>query len=545
MAGLSSSSRGQLRAIAMLRWRLLVNALRSVRGRLNLASRGFAVLLVAGAGLGGGVALGAVAWGITKDGNLEWLAMTLWIIFLFWQLFPVMATAFNENVDTSSLLRFPLSYPAYFLVRLIFGAVDIATALGILWSLGLLIGISTADPRLAPWALLVIGSFAAFNVLFARMIFVWIEHWLSRRRSREVLGVIFLLMMLGFQLAGPLLGRYSTESMPQRFRLLQKLIPLERVLPPGAAASVLLNVSRGQPAPALLFFALLAVYSAGVFGILNLRLREQYRGDNPAGGEKRRTQQSVSHIQPGWAIPGLGGPTTALLEKELHYFSRSGPMLFTLVMPLIMVFVLWGGKKALLQHEMGFVFPVGAAYCLLVITNIVYNSFGGDGGGIQFFLVSPISFRQIAAAKNLAQLTVLAIDVFILWLGVGSLYSPPTAPTIAFTFAWYLFAVPLNFAAGDLLSVYSPKRIDYATFGRQRASESTILVSLGVQLSAIGTGALSIFLARRYFSNLWAATAMLLALSVPSIVGYFLMLSRIDRIAMERREVLTTELCRA
>ena len=545
MAGLSSASGEQLRAIAMLRWRLLVNALRSVRGRLNLVSRGLATLLVAGAGIGGGIALGSMAWGITREGNLELLAIPLWIVFLFWQLFPVMATAFNENVDTSSLLRFPLSYPAYFLIRLIFGALDIATALGLLWSLGLLIGISAADFHLAPWALLVIGSFTIFNILFARMIFVLIEHWLSRRRSREVLGVVFLLMMVGFQIAGPVLGRYSKKTGPERFLVLQKLIPVERVLPPGAAASVLLNASRGHLAAGILFGTLLACYSAGAFWILNLRLRDQYSGENSSGGEKRRSPDLPATVQPGWRIPILRGPTAALYEKELHYFSRSGPMLFTMVMPLVMVFVLWGGRKAFMPHQMGFVFPVGAAYCLLVLTNIVYNSFGGEGGGIQFLFVSPVSFRRVAIAKNLAQLTVLALDVSILWLGVRAIYNPPTGRVLVFTLAWYFFAVPLNLAVGNWLSVYTPKRIDYATFGRQRAAESTILLSLLVQFSAIATGAGAIFIGKRFFSSLWASSVVLLVLALPSIVGYFVVLGRIDRIAQQRREVLTTELCRA
>ena len=178
------------------------------------------------------------------------------------------------------------------------------------------------------------------------------------------------------------------------------------------------------------------------------------------------------------------------------------------------------------------------------MTNIVYNSFGGDGSGIQFFLVSPVSFRQIALAKNLAQLTVLALDVFILWIGVRTIYQPPAFRVITLTLAWFLFAVPMSFAVGNVLSVYFPKRIDYATFGRQRASESTILASLAVQLTAVGTGALSIFIAHHYFSSLRAATLILLGLSIPAIAGYFLLLSRIDRIAMQRREVLTTELCR-
>ena len=187
---------------------------------------------------------------------------------------------------------------------------------------------------------------------------------------------------------------------------------------------------------------------------------------------------------------------------------------------------------------------MGAAYCLLLLTNIVYNSFGADGGGIQFFLTSPVSFRKVAGAKNLAQLTVLTLDIFILWVGIRVVYQPPGFAVIALTFAWYLFAVPLNLAVGNLLSVYSPKRIDYATFGRQRPAESTIILSLLVQMGSIGVGALCIFISRLY-SNLWIATLTLLGLAVPALAGYFILLSRLDRIVMQRREVLATELCKA
>jgi ABC-2 type transport system permease protein len=219
-------------------------------------------------------------------------------------------------------------------------------------------------------------------------------------------------------------------------------------------------------------------------------------------------------------------------------------MLFTLVMPVIMVFVLWGGRRALMGQQMNFVFPIGAAYCLLVMTNIVYNCFGGDGGGIQFFLFAPVSFRQITAAKNLAQLTILALDVSILWLGVRLVFQAPPLRAIALTVAWLLFATPINFAIGNLLSVYSPKRIDYAVFGRQRASETTILVSLAVQMAVLGVGALALSLGRHYHT-LWAGTAMLATLALFSITAYFIVLARVTRIALARRDVLTTELCRA
>jgi ABC-2 type transport system permease protein len=357
--------------------------------------------------------------------------------------------------------------------------------LGIFWSLGLLIGISAGDLRLAPWAFLVISLFAVFNILLARMIFVWIEHWLSRRRSREVLGVLFVMLLIIFQIAGPVLGRYGGQPTPQRLHALANLLPVERVLPPGLAGSALMQGRQGSESTVFRSLTFLGAYGAGVFWLLHRRLRDQYRGENPAGGGKRRTPQDSTAVRPGWKLPLLSGPISAVYEKELRYFSRSGPMLFTLVMPMIMVFILWGGRKGFLAHQSAFVFPVGAAYCLLMMTNIVYNSFGGDGGGIQFFFVSPVSFRQIAIAKNLAQLTILALDVFILWLGVRVIYQPPSFKILALTFAWYLFAAPLNFAVGNLLSVYSPKRIDYSTFGRQRASESTIFTSFGVQIAAL------------------------------------------------------------
>jgi ABC-2 type transport system permease protein len=546
VAGLNSAFAGQLRAIGVLRWRLFVNSLRTVGGRLNLVSRSIAALLVLGAAFGGAIALGVVAWGMARERQLQWLAVPFWLVAIFWQVFPIMATAFTQNLDASSLLRFPLSYPGYFLVRLIYGALDIATALGLSWSVGLLIGVSVGDGSLFPWAFLAIATLVAFNLVLARIIFVWIEHWLSSRRSREIMGVLFLLTLVGFQLLGPALGRYSKWPAPQRFAVVEKLLPLERALPPGLAVYGIVKASLNQPSSAFLAIAAIALYVAAGLCILHLRLRDQYCGRGSFAGDKPRTVRVAASrsFKQGWRLPFSSGPVSAIYEKELRYFSRSGPMLFSLVMPVIMVFVLWGSRRALMGLQLSFVFPVGSAYCLLVLTNIVYNSFGADGSGIQMFLFSPVSFRQIAAAKNLAQLTVLALDLAILWLGIQLLFQPPRLRVIVFTLVWLLFATPLNFALGNVLSIYFPKKVDYAVFGRQRASETTILISLGAQLTILGIGAFAVFIAHRY-SNLWAGTAVMAVLAVPSIALYFTLLGRLDGIALARRDVLTGELCRA
>ena len=545
MAGLTPEVREQLRAVANARWRLLVNSLRSTRGRLNLVSRTIAGILVTGAALLGAFGLGATAWEFTRTDKLPWLAVFFWIVFLFWQFFPVMASALAQNVDTTTLLRFPLTYRTYFFVRMAFGAIDIATALGLCWSLGLFVGISAAAPRLIPWAFLAVLAFVVFNLLLSRAIFVWIEHWLSRRRSREIMGLLFFVMMIGFQFIGPALGRYSKQPATQRFRHVARLEPVQRVLPPGLSVSMLTTADAGGPSRALAIFALMVVYSGAALWLLHLRLQQQYRGENPEGSAGPRNLVSAGNVvRRGWKLPLFPPPISAVFEKELRYFSRSGPMLFTMIMPLIVILLLSTGKKGLLIHQSDFFFPIGAGYCLLVMTNLVYNSFGGDGSGIQCFLMSPVPFRQVVIAKNLAHLTVLVTEILILLLGVILIYRPPHPAFLAVTLCWYLFAAPLNFSVGNLLSIYSPKRIDYAVFGRQRASETTIFASLGIQAVVMGIGALAIFLGYHY-SDYWISASILAALAIPSIVGYAILLRRIDGIVMTRREVLASELCKA
>src|ERR1039458_6349114 len=123
MAGINSTNearlhrRTQLTAIAWLRWRLFVNALRTAQGKLELLSRILVSLAFTILGLGGAFGLGFLAFFCLSQGKPQLLAAFFWIIFFFWQVFPIMAAAFANHSDSSDLLRFPLSYGSYFLVR--------------------------------------------------------------------------------------------------------------------------------------------------------------------------------------------------------------------------------------------------------------------------------------------------------------------------------------------------------------------------------------------------------------------------------------------
>jgi ABC-2 type transport system permease protein len=559
---LAPHHRTQLTAIAWLRWRLFVNALRSTRGQLELFSHIMVSFAFAIGGVGGAVGLAFASSLMISAGKPEMLALLLWPVFIFWQVFPVMATAFTNNPDSSDLLRFPLTYRSFFLVRLAYGACDPATALGSLWSFGILVGVSFAKPALLPWALLVMLAFAAFNLLFMQMIFAWVERWLAQRRTRELMGILFVLLMLSFQLIGPLMRHFESQArlgMQQQqqqqqkvHRYIELLAPVQGILPPGLAADAIAQSVYPHFMTAFSSFALLCAFVLIIGYCLHLRLRAQYRGENLSEVAAAAALPSDRSLRLGWRLPGFATPVAAVFEKEVRYLLRSGPMLLTLIMPIFVLLAFRlgpAGSKAaraggFFRHTPDMAFPAAAAYTLLLLTNLAYNNFGGDGGGIQFLYASPVNFREIVLAKNLTHAGILALEVLAAWIGVTLLYGRPAVDVTIATLAGLLFAAPVNFSAGNLLSIYAPKKMDYSKFGRQRASQMTVLISLGVQLFVVGVG-FAVFWLAHYYGSFWIATLILLVLAGISLAVYKMILDRIDGLALERRETLVAELCRA
>ncbi|HEX3819738.1 MAG TPA: hypothetical protein VHW45_05380 [Candidatus Sulfotelmatobacter sp.] len=539
----------QLAAIAELRWRMFLNGLRSKRGKLELASR---VLVTSGFAVGGLAGFcGAIVagWYLASHELFEYLAAPLWLIFFFWQAFPVMATAFTNNPDSSDLLRFPLTYRSYFLIRLAYGYLDPASALGTVFTIGLLLGVSAASPLLAPWAMVVLLIFIFFNLLLMQMIFAWLERWLAQRRTREILGVVFILAMLSFQLIGPAMQHMGKNPHPDLNRGLQTGAQVQAWLPPGVAAKAIAEASHGRFLAAFLSWIFLAAFTAGVGLLLHLRLRAQFRGENLSEAAARPVTRQLHRPQIGWALPGLSPSVAAVFEKEMRYVARSGPMLLTLIMPIFMLVIFRVGPMSNLRHSPGIsrapdmALPVAAAYALLVLTNLVYNSFGGDGGGMQFFYASPVRFSQIVLGKNLTHAAIVLANAVLAWIAVTYLYGQPHFAVTVATLAGLLFAAPLNFTAGNLLSIYSPKKRDFATFGRQNVAQLTVLASFAVQILIFGLGA-GAFAIAKLVGNQWLAVLIFLILAGISIPGYVMTLRRLDGIAVERRETLLAELCR-
>jgi ABC-2 type transport system permease protein len=393
-------------------------------------------------------------------------------------------------------------------------------------------------------------TFALFNLVLMQTVFAWLERWLAQRRTREILGVFFILFMLSFQLIGPMMERLEKKPHPEFSRATEIVTQVQAVLPPGLAAEAIARIAHAEYVVGFTSLLLLGAGTGAIGFLLHLRLRAQFRGENLSEAAARPAAQQVQGLQVGWDLPGFSQAVAAVFEKEIRYLARSGPMLLTLIMPIFMLLVFRLGpmstmhRSGLLNRTPDMAFPGAAAYALLVLTNLVYNSFGGDAGGIQFFYASPAHFRQIVLGKNLAHASILVANSALAWIAVAYFYGAPRPAISLATFAGLLFAAPLNFAAGNLLSIYAPRKRDFATFGRQNVSQTTVLASLGVQIVIVGVG-VAAFVTARLYKNLWIATFAFLVLSAISIPVYLMVLRRIDGIAQQRRETLVAELCRA
>src|SRR5262249_15879794 len=162
---------------------------------------------------------------------------------------------------------------------------DPATLIGALWLLAIGIGITIARPFLFPWTALVLFTFAVFNILLTRTIFAWVERWLAQRRTREIFGILLFFITLGFQFIGPSIEQFSRKAGPGFAHNAEIISVVQRVLPPGLAATAIADASTEQFSPGLLRLAELCGYAVIFVWLLNFRLLSQYRGENLSEAE--------------------------------------------------------------------------------------------------------------------------------------------------------------------------------------------------------------------------------------------------------------------
>jgi ABC-2 type transport system permease protein len=553
-------ARQQYAALAAMRWQIFRNSLRTGKGVLELSARVFTYAMFGMLGLGLSVGFGFGSYAIITSGHVKYLPILFWVVFVIWLMLPVILASMQEQFDLGILLRFPVSFQSYFLLYLIFGLVDVSTITGGLCCLGLGIGITVARLELAPWIALGLFVFAVFNVLLVRAIFAWIDRWLAQRRTREIVGAIFLVFVLGLQLLNPAVyegRRRGAKGFEERAaheqQALSKLRPwlrradaVQRWLPPGLTAQAAQFAADGQPEPALDSVGLLGMYALVAGLVLGWRLRSEYAGESLGEAPARKAARSRKVADRGGWSAGGSGPIGAIVEKEVRAMQRTLPLLYAVGAPLLLVLVfagvfLRGGPTG---HTFPLALPVCLVYAQLGFTQLIYNNLGAEGAGIQVYFLSPTPVRSVLLAKNIFH----SVLFLLVALAAGALaifrLGLPPATVIAASVAWLLFALPCNLTAGNIFSLVMPYRINPGRLTRQRGSQGNALLSMLVQVGVIGVGA-AVFSLCWIFEAQWAATPVLLVLAVAAFIGWRFGLNKSDALANAHKEDLIATLARA
>ena len=562
----------QLLAVAWLRWRIFLNNAfrRQPKNKRQVAGLVFAVLLrmvvwpiLALMMVGPVVGSGFLAWLAISGGRPQSLAGLLLGVTLLWQFVSINGlsiAATIQSFDPASLVRFPLRFGRYFVLRSLLGLLTPSTIVGSLALLAAALGIGIADASLALPALLAMAIYALMNIYLTRMIGAWMERWLANRRFREIFSMIMGLSFAAIQFMN--LQRAPMYAHGARGALfLSAMHSSGRFvywLPPGFAAQAILLAKH--PLAAFGQFAALLASAGLCAAVFAIRLKKQFLGEHLSEGASRRaSSQAAPRVRvPAFETATRSAPeatgvafsptVAACMRKDWIILRNSGTQLIGMMTPLFLV-AIFSMSRGFSASLAGYFLPAAIAYTLIGVLGPLYNVFGADGRGAQLYLLAPIRLRDVVVAKNLMSLAIIVVEAGVAWTVVCTLsraHIPISAQ--ASTALWAVFVVALNLAIGTLRSIQAPRYFVPGQARQPRAGTPTNRTSALLVLAVLFGSMLMqvpVAIASSYFELPWLGAWVFLPFAAAAVFAYVLVLRNAEQLLLDHRDVFAEELCKA
>jgi ABC-2 type transport system permease protein len=556
-------TRTQFAAIAWLRWRIAANSLRRKGGTGELISRIVLYTIFAGITLFLVLGAGVAAFYLASTGHLSRIAWLLWATFILCQFLNIQLGQPGTTFDPTLLIRFPLRLRTYTAIRLFFGILSPANIVGSLISLAIAVGVTLAVPALWLYAFVALAIFAITNVLFTRMIFSWVDRWLSTRRAREVFTAVIFAVSIAIQWANfnfnpaynhgrSTSGNISPEHMHVMASFYHRAHPILAVFPPELISSSLLAASHHQPSSFLIRALGCSLFAALFLTIFALRMRGEFRGElfsNVASGSSRQpraisTIAAARSLAPAAASPASSGISPillAMLGKELLYVRRHMGILYGLLMPILLVLLFAsryssGGKSL-------WIFPSAVGYTILTIAPLSYNAFGFEATGSQLYFLAPIHMRDVLLAKNIFSFLMAAVEILAVFAIITYMSGVPSPQTALAAVLWAAGTLAVNAIFGNRRSFTSPKKINPLRMANKQTSQLSALISLGILALSAAVAAGTFFVLATLHVR-WLILPVAAIFAAVGILVYMHSLRSIDAFALAHREPLFAELCK-
>ncbi len=530
----------QIRLVAEVRWLILKNGLRKKHNVWDLIAMIWVAIVSASIIVGLSFAFYAGGYEFLTKNRAGWIALLYWGIFLWWQVFPIFIAGFGANFEFATLLRFPMSMRAFYLLGLGYGLSDYAAISSICWILSMLAGAASARFSVVPAMVWVSLLFVLINLTLERLVGSWLEKLLAKRRTRELFLGVFVLCMVSLNFLNPALQKWGRGARPRFFQL----IPYVSWLPGSLAGSAVGAAVGSNLRGFWLGMAGLLAWAVVTSALLWQRFAAQYGGEEisespaPTSTKRREKKQIVSGERPGLLSPQVA----AVVGKEFRYLTRNGFSFLTLLLPPIMVIFFtfqFGPGSMLREHSLkpSLFFPGMMAYLILMLLSPAYNSFAFEGKGIQTYFMTPVRFRDVLLGKNLFLACLVTFELGLALVLLTWRVGWPGTPMFVATILAGTFAVLGQLAIANWSSLSFPKKMEIGKMKGQRNSGVAVWTAFGVQIVVGGVCALVLFVGR-WTGNPWLPSIAFAGLAAAAVGGYVASLNVLDGLAQEKRELL-------
>lgn len=504
-----------------LRWRLFVNSLRRPNRGAELGLQALWIILGSMLVLLLCAAFFGAALTMFQSERADFLDLLLLALFLIWQLAPILLEGYSPGLNFREVARYPIAFRTYFLLNLAYGLSDPAAIACLLWLFSIWLAVFMARPDLALAAALAFLLFALFNLFCNRIVVGLFERFQSTRKGRERMVLLMLVLLLLPQLLQFATGAWARGG---TFRLPPWLIDainlVREYFPPGLATHAFLYAWPAAFSP----FAGLLLCAALFLLLLLRQLRSVFQGEIYA--ETYKVQRELK-VYPGLKVPALDEVTSAIVEKELRYVRQNSRLLLQLIYPpiifLLLAFYGPGRRMSFAGNPAGLLIGL-ASFLLLSLPNMAYNVFGLDKEGFGRWLLSPMPLRKVFLAKNITHGGILALLYFVVTLALAAA-APISLLQIATVTVGFFAVLIIQLAAGNMVSVHWPKRIDLTQMASRMASTAAGFTSLLVILPLGAFWAAAGF-AAWYWRLPWLPLAIGLAILAAGLKLYSHLLDR-------------------
>lgn len=490
------------RAILWGQWRSLRNSF--LRGR----------------GIGWSAVIGLIWWGIwvaaaiavmllTSSPMSTSLAGVFLLVFLYWQVVPVLMAASGASLDLRKLQAYPIPVTQLFGLEVMLRVTVAIEVVLILTGAG--IGIMR-NPTLHPWNALGLVPFAAFNLVLGVGSRDTIARILARRRIRE--AAFFFLILCA---ALPQILFTRGRGFQGRLRAL-----LTRESWPGWPWTATADFLRGHGQLQSLAIIVAWLAAAGLFSYWQFRRTIFF--DVEAASARPSARSSASGLlERFFRIPSLllRDPLGALVEKEVRFLIRSPRFRLVFLMGFTFGLLVWlpvalgrqGGSQSFLGTNY---LTVVSVYSLLLLSEACFwNSFGFDRSAAQIYFLAPIPFSRVMIGKNLSALFFIVLEIGMIALVCGLLGMPLRPRTLAESFGVAAVITIFLLAAGNQLSIRQPRAMNPAASFRSGASgrvQAFLFIIYPIVFVPVGLA----YLARYAFDS---ETAFFGVLAVDAAIG--------------------------